>query len=468
MGLVGTLGSRFVLLVAGRAVMLGLALVTTGILTRTLGPAGFGHYRVAVAYLGLVVMLSDLGLASIFVREIARPGADQIRVTGNALGLRLALAGGAMLIALALSRVLAFDTGARLGILGGALGFVAYSLHLMLFGLFQQQLRQQGVVLAEVGGAVLLLVLVLILAPLGAQPVWFVMALGLSYGFMLLLSVRFARRLLPFGLRFDLPRWRQLVHFCLPVATANTIAILYFHADTVLLALLQGPEAVGLYGVPIKIFDSLLGVSILIVGLFAPLLARAAGSDAQAFARLLGDSLGVLCVGVIGGALGLSAIAPEVVRLLGGAAFAGAAVILRLLTILLVLHTATALLREAAIALQIQHRLVPGYLLGLVAAAVLYVLLIPRYAGAGAAWTLILAESLVVAWVAVVLIKATSAPLRLDIPLRAAACGVGAGLALYAVEQAGWGVPARLSIAAAVYVVLLLVTRSLRRPEFAL
>ncbi len=466
MSLAATLGSRFVLLVAGRAVMLGLGLVTTAILTRELGPTGFGHYRAAVAYLGLVVMLADLGLASIFVREISGPGADQLRITGNALSLRLVVAGGAMLIALALSRLLAFDDAIRLGILGGALGFVAYSVHLLLFGLFQQQLRQQGVVLAEVSGGLVLLALILLFARLGAEPVWFVLSLGLSYGFTLALSVGFARRLLRFRLRFELAQWRRLASFCLPLAASNTIAILYFHADIVLLALLQGPEAVGLYGVPVKVLDSALGMAILFVGLFAPLLARTARSDPAQFAGLVGDSLGVLCIGAIGGALALNALAPEIVELLAGPAFADATIILRLLTIVFVLHAAVALLREAATALQIQHRLLPGYLAGLVVAGTAYWLLIPRYAGAGAASALIAAELLVLACVARVVLQATMQPLqRLRVPLAAAACGAGAGLVLYAVEQAGWGPVGRLGAATATYAALLLASRSVRRSD---
>ncbi len=468
MSFVATLGSRFVLLLAGRAVMLSLALVTTGILTRELGPTGFGYYRAAVAYLGLVVILADLGLGSIFVREISRPGADQARIIGNALSLRLVVAASAMLIALPLSQLLAFDDAMRLGILGGALGFVAYSVHLLLFGLFQQQLRQQGVVFAEVSGGLLLLALILLFARLGAEAAWFVLALGLSYGFTLGLAILFARRLVPFRLRFELAQWHQLARFCLPVAASNTIAILYFHADSVLLALLQGPQAVGLYGVPIKIFDSALGIPVLFVGLFAPLLARTARSDLSQFAGLVGDGLGVLCILIVGVAVGLNAVAAGVIELLAGAAFADAAIILHLLTIVLVLHSVVMLLREAATALQIQHRLLPGYLLGLGVAMVAYFLLIPRYAGAGAAGALIAAELLVLAWAARVLVRATPEPLRLRIPLTAAACGVGAGLVLYAVEQAGWGPVGRLGAATASYALLLLATGSLRRPAFEL
>jgi len=44
--------------------------------------------------------------------------------------------GHSLLSALALLGVLPFDAGARLAIFAGALGFVAYSVHLLLFGLF--------------------------------------------------------------------------------------------------------------------------------------------------------------------------------------------------------------------------------------------------------------------------------------------------------------------------------------------
>ena len=112
-----------------------------------------------------------------------------------------------------------------------------------------------------------------------------------------------------------------------------------------------------------------LGLALVATAILTRTLGPAGFGNDRAAAGYFG--LVVMLADPIGGALALSALAPEIIRLLAGAAFADAAMILRLLTIVFVLHAVVVLLREAATALQIQHRLLPGYLLGLASYAVL-------------------------------------------------------------------------------------------------
>lgn len=462
MKLAAILSARFALLVAGRIGLLLISIVVMALLTRHLGPEGFGHYRAAVAYLGLVVLLLDLGLSSIFVREISRAGAEQAKIIGNALTLRLVIAVAAMTFAVGLALVLPFDVSAQLGILAGSVGFVAYSFHLLLFGLFQQKLRQHGVVIAEIAGGGILLAAVVLFIRAGAEPLWFVASLAFSYFCTLCITLLYARRLVRFGLQVDLSEWSRLARAALPVAGMSLLTVVAFRADSVLLALLSGPEAVGLYGVPIKVFESLMGIVILFVGLFAPLMARTANVAPAEFSALLGHGLGLMCVGTVGVAIALNAIAPELVALLAGPEFAAAEIVLRLLLLLAVAHGLTMFLREAATALYIQKRLLPGYSIGLAIALAGYVFLIPRFSGAGAAVALLISEAVVLAYALTVVCRASSVRTNLRIPALAAACGVGAALVLFAAHQAGWGALGRVGASLAAYAALLIATRTVK------
>jgi O-antigen/teichoic acid export membrane protein len=464
MRLAATLGSRFVLLMGGRVLLLLLALVATALLTRLLGPSGFGHYRAAVAYLALVISLADLGLASLFVREISRQGADQARVIANALGLRLVIAGSAMLLAVALAFALPFDHADRLGILAGAFGFLAYSVHLLLFGLFQQKLRQGGVVLAEVSGGVLLLALIGLFAWLGAAPWAFASALGLSYVFTLGVTLIAARRLVRFGIRLERDVCWRLAKAGAPLAVATSITVLYFRADTILLAILDTPAEVGLYGVPIKVVDSFMGITMLLVGLFAPLLANTARIDEGAFREHLENGLTTLAVGTTGVGVGIVALAPEIVTLLAGAEFAAAAPILQVLAGVLVLHGTALILRETATALAIQQRLLPSYVAGLIVAMAAYLVLIPPLGGVGAALALLIAETVVVVSIAVVVVRATGTGRALRAPVIALAAGLAAAAAVVWAEQQGWGFVLRAALGGGVYLCLLLGTGAVSLP----
>jgi O-antigen/teichoic acid export membrane protein len=461
MSLARKLGSRFALLAGGRVAVLVLGLLATALLTRVLGPDGFGHFRTAVAFLGIAVAAADLGLASLFVREISQSGADQRRLIGNALALRLLLAGIAMAIAVGVAFVAPLETEDRLGIVGGAFGFLAYSVHLLLFGLFQQKLHQQGVVLAEVSGGVVLVLLILLFAWAGAAPWWFATAMGLSYIVTLLVTVIAARRLVRFGVLIEPEVWRRLIKTGAPLAVVWTLSALYTRADTVLLAILYTSTEVGLYGVPAKIYDSLIGISLLFVGMFAPLLANTARRDTTEFQAHLQNALTTLAIGTIGLALGIVAIAPELVWLLGGAEFVASAPILRLMAGLLVVRGATLLIREAVIALDKQQQLLPAYVLTFIVAFAGYFILIPRLGGMGAVLSFLLAEIVLLFCVTAIVIRAAGTMSVLRMPITVLACGLLATIFVLWLDEQQLNFFLRAALAGGVYLALLFVTRAL-------
>jgi len=386
--------SRLLWLIGGRLSLLLFALFSTGLMTRDLGPHGFGDFRTAVGYLGLIVLLADLGLASIFVREISAPAADQDRLVGNAIALRLTLATASIAMALALLLALPFTDDAKRAALWAAPGFLGYSLHLMLFGLFQQKMKQAEVVLAETGGAIVLLGAVIALRGRDASPAAFCAALSLNYLVTCGIAAGFARkhaRLLP---RFELEVWGRLLRAALPLAVGTTMTIVYFQSPTLLLAVLSTPEAVGNYGVPLKLFDSLMGIGLLVIGLVAPLLAHAAVADAARFTRTLQQSMSLFLLGGTALALVLASSAEMIVVIVAGPAFDSSASTLRLFALLFVIHTCSLLLREAAITLHLQKQIARCIAPSLLVAGVGFYVLIPRLEGNGAVLALMAAESL--------------------------------------------------------------------------
>ena len=461
MSLAATLASRLALLLGGRLALLFLSLVTLSLLARLLGPDGFGVYRTAVAYLGLVVVLADLGLASIFVREISRPDAEERRLIANALALRLVLATTVLAAATGLAFLLPFAREVQIAIVGGAGGFLAYSIHLLLFGLFQQRLRQQGVILAEFTGGLLLLTIIVGLGRLGAEPFWFVLALAVSYVVTLAGTLLAAARLAPLGLALEPDLWRRLLTAALPVAVTGSIAVLYFRADTLFLAALRPLGDVGLYGVPIKILDALMGFALLVVGLFAPLLGKTAKLDPGGFARHLEDGLALLTIGSVGVAVALFILAEEIVVVMAGEAFRAAGTTLTMLGVVFVSHSSAILVREAATCLGVQGRLIKGYLAGFAVAFLAYITLIPPLGGPGAALALFAADVVILAVALRVVRGSAGHPIRLDRPMRALAAGLAAVALTVPLHQVGFGWPLELMAADISYLILLVLTRAL-------
>ena len=172
------------------------------------------------------------------------------------------------------------------------------------------------------------------------------------------------------------------------------MTIVYFQSPTILLAVLSTPEAVGNYGVPLKIFDSLMGIGLLVIGLVAPLLAHAAVADAARFSRTLQQSISMFLLGGTALALVLASSAEMIVIVVAGRAFYSSAGTLQLFALLFVIHTCSLLLREAATALHLQKQIARCIAPALLVAGVGFFALIPRLEGNGAVLALIAAESL--------------------------------------------------------------------------
>jgi O-antigen/teichoic acid export membrane protein len=321
------------------------------------------------------------------------------------------------------------------------------------------------VVISEVVGGLALLGLVMALIRADAEPMWFVAALGASYGITLLMSLFFANRLVPLRPAADIATWRNLLWLAFPLAAVEFLTEIYFRADSVLIAVLHSPEMVGLYGVPAKVMDASLGVASLFVGLFAPLFARSATADSTLFSRHVQQGLGVLSMGSIAAAVLLVTLADEVVTLIGGVAFADAAGILTILSLVIVSHSAIYLLREAAVALNMQRRLILVYFAGTVTAFACYVPLITRYGGVGAAASILVAELLVFTLLHRMLCGTGLYRVSLRVPALACLSGaaaLGATASVAWLDDSWW---IRSGAALGLYAVILLATRAVSIEE---
>lgn len=456
------------LLAAGRVLSILIALATIAVLTRALGPEEFGYFRTAVAYLGLAMLIGGMGLNTIVVRELSRPDADQPRILGNALALRLSLSSTAIAVGCLLAWLLPLDEDARRSIMVGSFGFACYAAHMMLLGFFQQRLRQAGAVLAEVVGAAVLLGLVVLLARIGAPVTYFVLGQALAYAAMLAISWAAAWRIQRFRPRADLPYWRTVLGRATPLAGVDMLNLVYARTDTPLLALWGTAADVGLYGVASKIYDTCLGLSMLFVGLLGPILGRRAHLDPAGFRDFLAAGWGVLMAGAVGVAVLLWSFAPEFVTIVAGSEFSGSAAALRVFSLLIVIGPTRVLFRDVAAMLDLQHRLIVGSIVGAVVGLAAYALLIPRYGAVGAAAAMLLAEFAVCTQAAFALSGAGGTQLSFRAPLLAIGCGLTTALAIEAMRLLGLPWPAALAAGGSGYAALLVATGIIRPREWLL
>jgi O-antigen/teichoic acid export membrane protein len=156
-------------------------------------------------------------------------------------------------------------------------------------------------------------------------------------------------------------------------------------ADVLLLSLFQNAQQVGLYDAPLKLYELLFVVTYLFGGMMMPLFVRDLNAGGSAFAARLGAAIGA---SALVSALAFGALfvhAESVVTLLAGSGFEGAADPLRILAASALFAGVSAILRFAATALHQPGRMLRVDAIGVSAAILAHVILIPRYGVVGAA-----------------------------------------------------------------------------------
>ncbi len=371
-----------------------LGLVTVAMIQRYLEPAGFGAYTTATVYLGFFSVLADLGLYVLLVRELAKPGADANRVTGNLLGLRWVSVIVILALGLGLVFVFPYTPEVRQAVLAGALAYVAIAATQLLVAVFQNRLAMRWVVLGEfVSRGVWLFGTWLVIAAGLGLSAFMMVAVAANALFLLTLWVA-ARRFISLRPRFEFAYWKYLLSETWPIAISVVLNLIYFRADTLILAWLNPVYEVGLYGAAYKVLEILNTFPLMFVGLLLPALGAAyAGQDRERFIRLYQRGFELLVMAALPIVIGGWILAEPVLVLIGDTAYAPAAPILRLLLIAVAALFMNSLSGHVVTVIGRQRQMVWTYLGVAILGLTAYLTLIPLYGPRGAAIGTILTQS---------------------------------------------------------------------------
>lgn len=393
MTLLRSLATNMAAVASGKAMTAVAGLLMIMMLTRHLGPTEFGYYRTVLTYCAFAAVLADCGLYMINLREMSRPGADPVRVAGNILALRFVSTGSMLIAAAAVAWATPYDSTVKWGVIIGAAIYTCLQASDFLISVFQSVLKQGRNAVAEVVGAVTTLVAVWILATVthaGAIPMLGATLLGAALA--MVISWRLARRLVPFRLRFELPLWRQFVVAGLPIAGAQILGMAMLRGDALLLSFYQPAAAVGLYGVPSKLFEIATSIPYQFAGLMMPALTAGAAGKREDFGGSLRNAVDVSAVYGVGAILALAFFAPQILTLIAGAEFAAGAPALVFIAVAIALAGVTHILRFALVACERPRLVLFGDTIACACAFVAYFALIPTYSYVGAAIGTVVAE----------------------------------------------------------------------------
>jgi O-antigen/teichoic acid export membrane protein len=264
------IGRNIAALAGGQLITWSMTLVWTLVVPRALGPAGMGTIVAAWAVTGILGIVLGLGTRNYLVREMVVAPGDAPRLLGTALVLRVILT-PLFLVAIAVFAQFA-DYGPE-GTLVLYLAAIAMVLTLLAEPMqagFQAIERMEYLAYSEVISKSAQGLLGVVLALLGFRAVGITSGWVVVAAIVVVLNVIWIKPLLRMELRTSVGRLVDMVRQSLAYWAFGVFFLIYLWIDAVMLSLMTRPEVVGWYGVPTKLFQTLMFLPVVVSTAWLP------------------------------------------------------------------------------------------------------------------------------------------------------------------------------------------------------
>lgn len=289
-------------------------------LARVLNPSLYGIVELTLAVFMFLTLIVDQGFGTLGAREVARDPDDLEPLIRRIISAQILLAGAVFILLTAIVISLPLDTTLTVLLIGYALTLLGYPF--IIFWVFQGRDQMTWVavplMLRQAGFAVIALLFVRSPEHVLLLPVAEGIAIAIAAGVSVIALLRSGERI-PIDLRAGLDR--QLFADTLPIGTSQLIWAVRMYLPTVLVGVLVGNVAVGLYGAAhriVMVFQTLLEAYF--KNLF-PSMSQVAVRSPTGLATLLRRSMFILMVPILLLSVSIAFAAPKLIGLIFGAQY---------------------------------------------------------------------------------------------------------------------------------------------------
>lgn len=372
-----------------------LALVAIGFITRYLGSAGFGNYSTVLAFLSFFAAITDLGIQSISTREISRAGADEEKIIGNILALRLIVSVLIFIFSPLVIWFFPYSGEVKLGVVVVAASYIFSSSYQVLNGVFQKNLAMDRVAVAELLGKFIQVGTIILAVRYDLGFTWIVSSLLFYMIFTSSLVFILIRKYIHLRPRIDLSYWKSFLKESYSLGISAVIIFVYFKIDTILLSVMKNSSDVGIYNAAYKVIENISFFPAMIVGLVFPIVSHNVFINRERFIDIANKTFKTFFLLVVPLIVGGSFLAEDIIALIGGAGFQESAGVLNILVFALACIFFSNFLNSILIAANQQRKLVLALVLAAVFNVGINLIFIPRFSYWASAIASVTAEFLV-------------------------------------------------------------------------
>lgn len=365
-------------------------------LARFLGAAEYGRYAFAVSFTGLFAILTDLGFASLAVREIARDTSRASKYFSTISMTKVALSLVTFGLIALIINIVPHSSNIVVIVYGVGLSTIISSFSGLFRSIFRAFEKMEYDSLTNIAERIVTACVALTLLFLGYD--LFVIVIGMliasAVGFLITLTFclkRFTR----FSLEYDSSLAKHLFKMALPIAAAGIMANVMFQTDTIMLAWLTTDSAVGWYNAALRPAAATFILGDVYAAATLPTMSRYFVTSMEKLRAAYAKSVKLLLIVTVPLALATSILANHIILLLYGDSYLASVMVLQILAWSIVFVNMTVFLQHILVSMG--RQMISMWIAGL--AAVLNValnyFLIGRFGFTGAAMATLAAHSLV-------------------------------------------------------------------------
>ncbi|MBE8968924.1 flippase [Nostocales cyanobacterium LEGE 12452] len=382
-------------LFADRILRMGASLVVGVWVARYLGVKQYGLFNYALAFVALFSPIFTLGLDDVVVRHLVRQSSNKEEILGTTFWLKFL--GGIASVLLAVSTMFFLGEHETLKIwlvaILGIAGVFRASDTIELW--FQSQVQSKYTVIAKntafLLNTLIKIALILTKAPLLAFALVTLAEFAMSaIGLLIVYQVK--------GSSLWLWRWsvaaaKTLLKESLPLIFSGFAIMIFMRIDQVMLGQMIGDSEVGIYSAAVRISEIWYFLPAAIVSSVAPAIYAAKEKSESLYYQRIGQLLSLMTCISLAIALPMSFLSDKIIMVMFGSGYAEAGAILAVhiwtsLFVFMGLATSPWFIAEG-----LNHVSLGKTLFGAVLNIVLNLLLIPKYAGLGAAIATIISQA---------------------------------------------------------------------------
>lgn len=299
---------------------------------RYFGAEGFGILSFALAFTGLFGVFSDIGLATLTVREVARDKSLAQKYLGNIVVMKIILVVITFGLIVLTINLLGYPEQTVKVVYLVALSIIAGAFSEMFYSIFHAYEKMEYHSVGHILRSALMLSGALFAISKGFSVVgfayiyFFVSAVVLGYCFVVCVW----KFVLP-KIEVDWGFWKPTIKEALPFWLSGVFVVVYFRIDMVMLSMIKGDAAVGWYAASYRLIDALAFIPVSLTSAIYPVFSKLYGNSENSLKMIFEKCFKYLFIIAFPIGVGTTLLADRIILLIFGSEFIPSIIALQIL-----------------------------------------------------------------------------------------------------------------------------------------